>query len=811
MEYRTAFRAEWRIPVRGLRIGLSACTLVMLTWVVPQAAFALEPPRTGEIAQLKQEGKFEERLAKAKALGNDRIEPGLLEQAIYRAKREALIQRGLDPGTVLPAPPPGSKLMPTKGNVKIFALLIDFPDYPAAASTGYAGYSTQPQIDSALFGDGSLIPTNLFPYESLKNYYERSSYDQLHFSGKTLGWYRAGYTRASMGTNPTGAQREQLIKEAITYFKASDPTLDFSQFNNDTSDNTIELFTVLWTGPNNGWANFWWGYQTWFGDSTFTVDGCKFGKYIWQWSGDYGSMVPFRPYVTMHESGHGLGLPDYYDYDNTVGPNGGVGGLDMMHGNWGDHNSFSKWVLEWITPTVVATGSRTLTLNPSGTSQDAVLIMPGATSSDAFREFYIAQNRYRVGNDPAASSSNRYPTDGMLIWHVDARLNSAGTNYAWDNSYTAHKLLKLMQADGLDRIENGPPSGGAGADAAMYYNPGKVLGPLSVPSSRDYLGVDTGVNVTAISHVWPQMTATFRIDSPRVLPTLTVIQAGNGGGKVTSSDGGISGRSDPSQSYVSGIVVTLTPVAAPGSVFAGWSGGSLSGTGTRTVTVTADTTVTATFTTTLLLDEDFDPESSIPARWTTQTTAGGAAWWFSYNEYNNSGGTGECALGATYQAGPFDSELRTAAVNIAPYDSVGLEFKTSIGSSGSTAGVDVSFIGTTGPWINVWRKVGVFPGPQTVDIDLSSITAGRSNMMVRFHHYGTGVWWVLDDVKVMASITPYVPVPGDVAMALRIAAGMEPAPPTSNPAFRRLDRLRTGASIGKIDMQDVAMLSKLAQ
>jgi len=51
--------------------------------------------------------------------------------------------------------------------------------------------------------------------------------------------------------------------------------------------------------------------------------------------------------------GHVLGLPDYYDYNTTIGPQGGVGGFDMMDGNWLDHNTFSKYMLDWTTPIVI--------------------------------------------------------------------------------------------------------------------------------------------------------------------------------------------------------------------------------------------------------------------------------------------------------------------------------------------------------------------------------------------------------------------------------------------------------------------------
>ena len=90
---------------------------------------------------------------------------------------------------------------------------------------------------------------------------------------------------------------------------------------------------MIWTGPDNGWANFWWGYQTHFTDFSYIVDGVRLSKYSWQWESNppEGS---FSPRTAIHETGHALGLPDYYDYDDTVGPDGGVGGLDMME-RWG--------------------------------------------------------------------------------------------------------------------------------------------------------------------------------------------------------------------------------------------------------------------------------------------------------------------------------------------------------------------------------------------------------------------------------------------------------------------------------------------
>jgi len=75
----------------------------------------------------------------------------------------------------LPPAMEGSRL-PSTGTVKVLTLLISFSDYPES--------NTQASIHSKLFGDGDAAD---YPYESLKKYYNRSSYGQLSVEGNTLG------------------------------------------------------------------------------------------------------------------------------------------------------------------------------------------------------------------------------------------------------------------------------------------------------------------------------------------------------------------------------------------------------------------------------------------------------------------------------------------------------------------------------------------------------------------------------------------------------------------------------------------------
>lgn len=78
--------------------------------------------------------------------------------------------------------------------------------------------------------------------------------------------------------------------------------------------------------------------------------------------------------------------------------------------------------------------------------------------------------------------------------------------------------------------------------------------------------------------------------------TLTVERSGTGAGSVASDPAGISCGADCSEDFVENSVVTLVAEAAPGSTFAGWSGGGCAGTGDCTVTVDRAVTVAAEFT-----------------------------------------------------------------------------------------------------------------------------------------------------------------------------------------------------------------------
>ncbi|HNQ78718.1 MAG TPA: M6 family metalloprotease domain-containing protein [Acidobacteriota bacterium] len=468
--------------IMSLKSARSFLAGIVLIALFQAGLFALEPPRPGEIEKYRSDGTLQQRIEFAKSLRNHKVSNNLAFRLDGRLNGEASM-----------APPLGWQGMPTTGNVKILAIMIGFNDYPPNTDTEL--------VYGRMFGDGP----GTFPYESLRNFYFRSSYGLLEFSGDALGWYVTPYPRSSVQESTTG--RESLIKEVLNHY--DEMGHDFSQYDND-GDGTIDYLVVIWTGPDNGWANFWWGYMTSFQDSSFKLDGKRLGGYSWQWeSNPEGGKFSAR--VVIHETGHALGLPDYYDYDDWTGPSGGVGGLDQMDGNWGDHNCFSKMLLEWLTPQVVTTGFSSPVLSPTSEAPEALLVMPEAKAGEQFAEYYMIQYRRTTENDVV------YPNDGLIVWHVDARTDTGGYDFLYDNSYSSHKLLRLMEADGLEEIEQNK-----WADGGDFYTEGYSIGPQTAPSSSRYSSLPSGIQMDSITEAGDTIGCSLSLPSSAV--TLTSVQ-----------------------------------------------------------------------------------------------------------------------------------------------------------------------------------------------------------------------------------------------------------------------------------------------
>jgi len=200
---------------------------------------ANEPPTKEQMARYRLDGTLATRVAQARALGNHKIPQRIQDRFRMKLTRMGLLKGAAAPGkTVQPLAPPSSWVgMPTSGTVRILALLISFTDYP--------GVTAPDNFVSRLFGDGVGNP----PFDSLRDFYLRSSYGQLTITGDVLGWYQAPYARSTVAETSTG--RQNLIKEALSHYDGLGH--DFSPYDND-GDGAIDYLCVFWTGPRGEWS-----------------------------------------------------------------------------------------------------------------------------------------------------------------------------------------------------------------------------------------------------------------------------------------------------------------------------------------------------------------------------------------------------------------------------------------------------------------------------------------------------------------------------------------------------------------------------
>jgi M6 family metalloprotease-like protein len=216
--------------------------------------------------------------------------------------------------------------------------------------------------------------------------------------------------------------------------------------------------------------------------------------------------------VFTHELGHAFGLPDLYDTSDSDGKHQGVGNWDLMAtGSWGCNGAspdfpchlgaWSKMVMGWVDAQAISpdTDVGAVTLPGVETSKKILRI----DAADGSREFYLLENRQRVGFD-----SQLY-NDGMLVWRVSQDIVDA----TWGaNEVNAHPRLGvwIREADGLNELATPGCARGSAGDPFPFVGPltgcknitvtgeNRVFHAASNPSSLTDQGKASGLTVTDI-------------------------------------------------------------------------------------------------------------------------------------------------------------------------------------------------------------------------------------------------------------------------------------------------------------------------
>ena len=459
------------------------------------------------------------------------------------------------------------------GVLRIPAVLMKFKDTPATQ------LRTASQYDQVLFAASPTGASAGRPY-TYRSFYEQLSNGLLSVQGQTYGYAaldsnEVTYTGVAgtcsgnpfLNTNCNGlfspqavARMQGGLREAL---RKVDSQVDWTQYDVD-GDGYVDLVAFLHPpidgacgGATNNhlWSHRYALIGTPYVTHSRNAQGVsiKVADYILE-SGvggndgcDPSQLMPIG--TVAHETGHGFGLPDLYDTDETTE---GVGEYSLMgSGNYTSPSSPSRmdaWSLNelgWVTVVPLATvGPYQLGAAPTA---DTALYIP-VSGANVRGEYFLLENREPVQADSAmiqyhcnvwyASATPPSACGGGLIaWHVDS-LQIAWHGLDLDNRVNAGPIhgLELLQADGrfnLDADPNtscfGPAVGCSDRGDAGDLYPGRTghatLAGSTVPTNLLNTGACSGFRIDSIAQIVPSGAVRFVLTSGAGVDSLVIATA----------------------------------------------------------------------------------------------------------------------------------------------------------------------------------------------------------------------------------------------------------------------------------------------
>lgn len=316
-----------------------------------------------------------------------------------------------------------------KGQMKILAVLMDFPDYRWNHTTDTlfendSLWYDKEHFDSMLSSTGTYRhPGSFSSYTgSMRDYYKKCSFDTLDITVDVVGYFTA-INNFAYYCEDYGSNDWYLIDEALD---SANKYVDFSDYDND-GDGTVDGVFIIHAGPGAealpepDRIHYIWSYMSYWG---YSYDGVTVGTYSMQ--PEDGAIGVF-----CHEFGHQLGLPDWYDYDYS---SQGIGEWGLMAGgSWGYKNindprgtspsimcGVAKYWLGFINPFVVSDNMTNVAIPPAENNPAAYLLKDASMPST---EYFIIENRQNISFDASLVRRQielgKEIAHGLVIFHVD--------------------------------------------------------------------------------------------------------------------------------------------------------------------------------------------------------------------------------------------------------------------------------------------------------------------------------------------------------------------------------------------------------
>lgn len=341
-------------------------------------------------------------------------------------------------------------ITPSTGDVNILVVPVNFDlnDIRPYERRSYIDFNEGDYLEAMEYtfnGTSSLDGANPY-WESVSSYYEKSSYKKLNLNFEITDPFtpemsaseflsKEDLTSSSSSVGGSQALITDILEHGLTKNDVPIDVFDSKYDRNEDGyiDGMWLIYNVIDGDLVSSESQPFWAYTTnYLAKATDTetgeikIVGTRYANCALSFLYD-DSTLGYDAHTIIHETGHMLGLDDYYSYDNS-GNYGYLGGIDMMDLNIGDHSAFSKYALGWIEPTVIYKNDTTITLKPFEDTGEALIIPSSYYNDSAFSEYLILEYETPTGLnelDATKKYRNAYPlafSNGLAIYHVDARL-----------------------------------------------------------------------------------------------------------------------------------------------------------------------------------------------------------------------------------------------------------------------------------------------------------------------------------------------------------------------------------------------------
>ena len=388
---------------------------------------------------------------------------------------------------------------PSIGDVNLLVIPVHLPN---SSLTDEERNLVKDDLETTFFGHGD----EQNGYKSLTEYYFDSSFSKLNFTGMITDWFDVREntnvkenSQITQGLN--GTIINEIFRKAVDwavdkydinlkdYDKNNDGSIDgvwlvydhynyFTQYALDQKNN----YTPVAGDDLDRYNSAFWNYTSWDWNTEPNVDkpttsGFSWASFDQMYLGyaDYDlnnnpliednlENISLDSHTYIHETGHLLGLDDYYvSNPSSLSP---TGKSTMMDQNVGDLDSYSKMLLGWITPYIVY-GSSEILLPHSTFNDHSVIVIPAnyqeisqaiesANNSETINNFYYQFNPFSeyimidlyapTGNNTKDTETygtlisgrdSCIETTGVRIYHVDSRIMKIKiTNYEGGQLFT---------------------------------------------------------------------------------------------------------------------------------------------------------------------------------------------------------------------------------------------------------------------------------------------------------------------------------------------------------------------------------------